>query len=194
MYTDDARLILTDPTFDRNRRLLRLQGQRGPRLEQAVAAGWAIRLGPAQCAAFGALAILVADPGLYLALAFASTVGAATRYHPVEWLYSWWTVRQGRVSPPPNRAGRRFGCLLGAVCFFVAGVALAVDAGWLFWPNALLLVALPAYVAVTNLCVPSLILTLLLGSERAACPSLPAVVTRQVRSPDRGLANCFGVH
>ena len=28
-YADDARLILTDPTFDRNRRLLRLQGQRG---------------------------------------------------------------------------------------------------------------------------------------------------------------------
>jgi hypothetical protein len=139
-----------------------------------VAAGWAMRLGPAQCALFGTIALLLGDPSVFLVLGAVSSVGVFTSHHPVEWLYVWWARRYGHPTPPANRAPRRFACLLGAVCFLVAGVALSAGAGWIFWPTALLLVLLPMYVATTNICVPSLLFTLVFGAERATCESLPA--------------------
>jgi hypothetical protein len=181
MSARDVRHILSDPRFNRNCRLLRLQGQRGQGLEHAVRTGLAVRLGPAQCAFFGALALVMADVRIYVVLAAVSAVGVFTKHHPVEWLYSWWRVNRDRVALVPNRAARRFGCLLGAVCFLAAGVALSVDAPWLFWPNAVLLVALPAFVALTNVCVPSLVFTLMFGAERAARESLIGVSHRGER-------------
>ncbi len=176
MHLSEARQILTDPAFDRTHRLLRLQGQRGPALDQAVASGWAMRLGPAQCAFFGTLAIAIDEPRVFLLLAGLSSIGVITSHHPVEWLYVSWARRYGHPSPPGNRAPRRFACLLGAACFLVAGVALSAGTGWIFWPTALLLVLLPMYVATTNICVPSLLFTLVLGAERATCESLPAAL------------------
>jgi predicted small integral membrane protein len=182
---NDVRQILTDPRFDRNRRLLRLQGQRDSRLDQAVAAGWAMRLGPAQCALFGTIALLLSDPSVYLVLAAVSSVGVFTSHHPVEWAYVWWTRRQGRTPPPANRAPRRFACLLGAASFGLAAVGLVAGAAPLFWSAALLLVVLPAFVAVTNICVPSLVFTLMVGAERATCESLPASLARDGRTQER---------
>jgi hypothetical protein len=183
--TDDVRQLLTDPGFDRNRRLLRIQGQRGVQLERAVAAGRTMRLGPAQCAISSAAAMVLLEPSVYLALGMASAVGVVTAHHPVEWLYVWWAGRHRRPTPPANRAPRRFACLLGAVCFLIAAVALAAGAGWIFWPTALTLVALPTFVAATNLCVPSLLFTLVVGAERATCDSLPAAVMRDRPSLSR---------
>lgn len=184
MHVTDVRQLLTDPAFDRNRRLLRLQGQRDQALEQAVAAGWAMRLGPAQCALLSIIALGLAEPWVYLTLAALSSVGVVSSHHPVEWVYVWWAQRHGRTPPPPNRAPRRFACLLGATCFAVAGVGLATSTPWLFWPTALLLVGLPTFVATTNLCVPSLVFTLMLGEQRATAPSLGAAF-RQDRTMHR---------
>jgi hypothetical protein len=172
VYLNDVQQLLTDPAFDRTRRLLRLQGQRGPMLEKAVASGWAMRLGPGQCAFFGTLAIAFGQPRAYVLLAALSSIGVLTSHHPVEWLYVWWARRHGRPSPPPNRAPRRFACLLGAGCFLVAGLALSTGTGWIFWPTALTLVALPTFVATTNVCLPSVLFTLVVGADRATCPSL----------------------
>lgn len=177
MYRHEVRELLRDPRFDRNRRLLRLQGQRAGHLEQAVAAGWAMRLGPAQCAVFGAVALALAEPGVYLTLAAASIVGVVTAHHPVEWLYVWWARHRGLAAPPANQAPRRFACLVGAACFLLAAVGLVAGSALAFWPAALLLVVLPAFVAATNICVPSLLFTLVLGAERATCPSLPAALS-----------------
>jgi Domain of unknown function (DUF4395) len=179
---NEVRQLLADPSVDRNRRLLRLQGQRGVQVEQAVAAGWAIRLGPAQCAFFSAVAVALHEPRLFLALGMASAVGVVTAHHPVEWLYVWWAGRHRRPTPPANRAPRRFACLLGAVCFLVAAGSLASGAGWIYWPTVLTLVGLPTFVAATNLCVPSLLFTLVLGTERATCASLPASLKRERQS------------
>jgi hypothetical protein len=178
MYTADVRELLTDPHFDRNRRLLRLQGQRGQALEQAVAAGWAMRLGPAQCALLGAVALLVAESWLYLVLAVTSSLGVMTRHHPVEWVYVWWAPRHGRTPPPPNRAPRRFACLLGAITFLVAATGLAVDLPLIFWAAGGFLVVLPTVVATTNVCVPSLFFTLLVGADRATASSLRSALRR----------------
>jgi hypothetical protein len=181
----EVRTILTDPNYDRQRRLLHLQGQRGTGVEQGVAAGLAIRIGPAQCAISGLLALVAANAGLYALLGVASVVGVVGRRHPVEWVYSWWAVRSGRVPPPPNRAARRFGCFLGAASFFLAAFALVIGSAWLFWPFALILIALPAYVAVTNVCVPSLLFAILLGADRASCPSLPSALRSPAHLPPR---------
>lgn len=181
MHTHEVRALLSDPRFDPNRRLLRLQGQRDAHLEQAVDTGWAMRLGPAQCAVFGAVALVLAEPDVYLVLAVASVVGVVTSHHPVEWLYVGWARRRGLTPPPANRAPRRFACLVGAACFLLAAIGLVSGSALAFWSAAGLLVALPAFVAATNICVPSLVFTVLLGAERATCPSLPAAL-RPARS------------
>lgn len=185
MSVNEVRLLLTDTSVDRNRRLLRLQGQRGTRLEQAVAAGWTMRLGPAQCALSSVVAVVLHEPSVFLTLGMASAVGVVTAHHPVEWLYVWWAGRHLRPAPPANRAPRRFACLLGAMCFLVAAGSLGSGTGWIYWPTALTLVGLPAFVATTNLCVPSLLFTLVLGSERATCESLPTSLRRRHSSVHR---------
>ena len=95
----EVRTILTDSTCDRQRRLLRHKGQRGAHVEQGIAAELAIRIGPAQCAISGLLTIMTTSPGLYAVLGVTSVVGVVCQRHPVEWVYTWRAVRNGRVPP-----------------------------------------------------------------------------------------------
>jgi hypothetical protein len=112
-----------------------------------------------------------------------------TSHHPVEWAYVWWAKRHGRTPPPANRAPRRFACLLGALSFFSASGGLLLGAAGLFWFSALLLVVLPLFVAVTNICVPSALFTVLFGADRATRGSLQEALdfTRRSATESRGL-------
>jgi hypothetical protein len=172
MHTDDVRRILKDPRRARPERLLRLQGLRDEPLAQGLAAGWSVRLGPAACAVAGAVALVVASPVLYLAFAGLGIVGAVAPHHPVEMLSVVWARGTGRTPPPANRAARRSGCLAGAALFALAALGLTVGPAALYWAAGLVMVLLPAFVAATNVCVPSLVFTLFLGADRATCPTL----------------------
>jgi Domain of unknown function (DUF4395) len=178
VHTDDVRQILADPSRSRPVRLLRLQGLRGERLTQAVAAGWSIRIGPAACAAIGAVALIAASPLLYGIAAGLAGLGAVLPNHSIELAYVAWARRTGRTAPPPNRAGRRFGCLVASICFLLAGWGLSHDVAVLFWTFGSVMVAMPAFVAATNLCVPSLVFTAMFGTERATCPTLATAWSR----------------
>lgn len=172
MYFDEVRQILTDPAFTKTQRLLRLQGLRGADLTQGEAAGWAVRIGPAQCAASGLLALFVGSAPLYLTLSVLGIVGAFSRNHPVESLYTWWACRTGRVPLPTNRAARRSACLAGGVFFLGAAWGLAVGPAVIYWVAGVAMVLIPGFVTMTNLCAPSLVFTLLFGAERASSASL----------------------
>jgi hypothetical protein len=174
MYLDDVRQILTDPAFTKTQRLLRLQGLRGADLAQGEAAGWAVRLGPAQCAVFGLVALLLASPHVYLVLAVPALIGGFTPNHPLERLYSRWARHTGRVPLPANRAARRSACLAGGVFFLAAAWGLAVGPAQLYWVAGISMVLVPGFVAMSDLCAPSLVFTLFFGAERASSASLDA--------------------
>jgi hypothetical protein len=185
MYLDDVRQILTDPAFSKTQRLLRLQGLRGADLTQGEAAGWAVRLGPAQCAVFGLGALLLASAPLYLVLAVPALIGGFAPNHPLERGYSWWARRTGRVPLPANRAARRSACLAGGVFFLAAAWGLAIGPAHLFWVAGISMVLVPGFVTLTNLCAPSLVFTLLFGAERASSASLIAALGQRSRLGSR---------
>lgn len=174
MYQKDVRQVLTDPAFTKTQRLLRLQGLRGADLAQGEAAGWAVRLGPAQCAAFGFVALLLASAPVYLVLAVPALFGGFAPNHPLERLYNRWGSHAGRVPLPANRAARRFACLAGGLFFLAAAGGLAIGPALIYWVAGISMVLVPGFVAITNLCAPSLVFTLLFGAERASSASLIA--------------------
>lgn len=168
--------VLTDETYTWSTRLLRLQGWRDDQVRQAAGAGRLVRIGPASCAV-GALAVAVLGSAALAALvALSSLVGVVAPNHPVETLANAVAVRRGRTPLPRNRAAKRLGCALGFV--FIGGAAVAFAAGLdlLGVVLAAVIGLTAAFVAATNLCVPSAIFTLLWGAERAQAPSLVAAL------------------
>ncbi|HEX9260470.1 MAG TPA: DUF4395 family protein, partial [Acidimicrobiales bacterium] len=168
MYFDDVKTILGDPGLPVPERLLRLQGWREAELDQAVAAGLAMRLGPAACTALGVAGLVTRSALLYVALAAASAVGVFARNHPVELLWVWWARRRSLAVPPCNRTGRRFACFVAATLFALAGLGAAAGLPVLLYVSGVAMVVVPLFVAVTNLCLPSLVLTVLIGADRVA--------------------------
>ena len=168
MHVDDVRRILIEANRPMPARLLRLQGWRGADLRCALGAGAAMRLGPAACAVQATLGLAVPSAALYAVFAAAALLGVVARNHPVELAWVWWARRSGRPVPPANRAGRRFACALGAVCFALAGLGVSAQLPAVTLTMGLLMVLIPGFVAATNLCVPSLVLTLLVGAERVS--------------------------
>jgi hypothetical protein len=114
----------------------------------------------------------------YGVLAALALSGAVLANHPVETAFGAWSHRRGRVAQPPNRAARRAACLAGAGFFALAGWGLAGGPSALFPVAGTTMVALPSFVAVTNLCVPSLVFTALFGADAGTAPTLGACVRR----------------
>ena len=185
MHVDDVRRILIEANRPVPARLLRLQGWRGADLRCALDAGAAMRLGPAACAVQATLGLAVPSAALYAVFAAAALLGVVARNHPVELAWIWWARRSGRPVPPANRAGRRFACALGAVCFALAGLGVSAQLPAVTLTMGLLMVLIPGFVAATNLCVPSLVLTLLVGAERVSSRRLTSrsAVTHGVKGP-----------
>jgi hypothetical protein len=153
-------------------RLLLLQGWRGEELTQARRAGFAHRLAPAFCAAGAAVTALTASAWLAAALMATAIVGVFARNHPGETIYNWLTPRIGGTAIPRNKAAKRLGCAIGTL--FLAGSFLA----FVFGADSLgsviagTFAAIAALIAVTKICVPSMIFTLIWGTERATADRL----------------------
>ena len=160
--------VLIDPRFEVPIRLLRLQGWRGQDLDQACATGMAVRLAPAVCG-LGGFAVLVSGSVLSaLVVAATALIGMFADNHPVEMLYNIRARSNGRAEIPANRAAKRLGCALGAAFLSGASLAFLSGATSLGRGLALALAVVASFVAATNLCVPSVLFTLLFGSERAS--------------------------
>ena len=169
----DLKSLLIDTEFDRPARLLRLQGWRGNDLETAVRAGsYAHRIAPGTCAALAWVVAFTGSLPLALVTLLSAVIGVFAANHPLELVYNMIARRRGGNPIPSNRAGKRLGCLMGVIFFGAASAAFILDytaAGQII-VGAMAVVA--TVVAVTNVCIPSIILTLTFGKTRAACPLL----------------------
>ena len=174
MSVHDLRALLGDTSLTWTERRTRLQGWRGPDADRADAAPVAQRLAPAICA-IGALAGAVTGSPLVLGTFAATAVaGAIAPNHLFESLYNRWASGRGRSTLPPNRAAKRLGCAIGAAFLGSATIAYALGASTVGLVLALVLGTIAAFVAVTGICVPSILFTLLWGAERGSAASLVA--------------------
>jgi hypothetical protein len=164
--------LLRDPASTWTERRTRLQGWRGDDACRADAAVGAQRLAPAACAIGSFAGIALESPLVLGAFAATAVIGAFAPNHPFEWAYNAWAAPRGRATLPPNRAAKRLGCAIGVV--FLGGAALAYAAGatTLGLVLALILGATATFVATTGICVPSMLFTVLWGTERACSAGL----------------------
>jgi len=109
-------------------------------------------------------------------------IGVFARNHPIELGYNRVASRVGMIPIPANRAGKRLGCAIGTLMLGACGIAFFVDQPTLARVLAIAMGCVAAFVALTNLCVPSIIFTLLWGSDLATAPSLVAAARRRLPS------------
>ena len=178
MYTE-VHQMLTDTDRDWISRRLRLQGWRGEEVRQAAASGGVDRVGPAFCAVGSVAATGLHSWMIAAVLAVTSLIGVVAANHPVEAAANALASRRGVRPLPPNRAAKRLGCALGTLGLGGAAVAFASGHDALGVVLAGSIGATATFVAVTNVCVPSVIFTVLWGAERAQAPSLLAAASRR---------------
>ena len=173
--------ILSDRTVDRSARLLTLQGWRGVDLVAACAAGpSAHRLAPAACAA-GSLAVGMTGSFALLAMVWSTAVvGVFALNHPIELGYNRLARLVGMTPIPANRAGKRLGCVIGALMLGASGAAFLAGQPTVARGLAVAMGSVAAFVAMTNVCVPSMVFTLIWGSDRATAPSLAAAARGRI--------------
>jgi len=174
LMTHDVIALLGDTTLTWTERRTRLKGWRGPEASQADAAVGAQRLAPALCAVGATAGALTGSPLVLAAFAATALAGALAANHPFESLYNRWATSRGRQQLPANRAANRSGCVIGAAFLGGAAIAFALGATTLGLVLALVLGGTAAFVAVTGICVPSLIFTTIWGTDRATAPTLAA--------------------
>lgn len=152
-------------------RLALLQGWRGPDVACAAAARGAQRIGPATCAVGATLGAVTRSPLLLGAVAATAVAGTVAPNHPFERVWNW-VARDRQL--PANRAAKRLGCVIGALLLGGGALAYAVGAATLGLVLALVLAVTAAFVAITGICIPSMIFTAVWGSDRASAPHLVA--------------------
>lgn len=163
----DVKTLITDPRFARDENLLRLQGWRDEGLSEAVGTNWiAHRLAPAVCGGLSLAVIATGSTPLLLITLASAVAGVFAANHPVESLYNAFASRRGRQPMPRNRAAKRLGCAVATL--FLAGAAIGGALGYDTLATVLLaaLGSLALFVAATGICVPSIMSTLMFGSER----------------------------
>jgi hypothetical protein len=172
----DLRTVLTDERFGRTQRLLRLQGWRGAELSAAARAGAATHLGPAVCAALAWVVVATGSLPIAVFTLVTSVVGVLAANHPVETLYNVFARRTGRGPIPRNRAGKRLGCAIGTLFFGATSIAFVADQMLVGRVIVGSMALVATFVAITGVCVPSIMFTLAFGANKATAPSLAAAV------------------
>jgi rhodanese-related sulfurtransferase len=119
-----------------------------------------LRFSPALCAAGVALGAARASASILLVMMATAVIGAATPRHPFDWLYNY-AVRQVLNKPaiPRNAAPRRFSCAVASV--WLGATVIAFLVGWDIAGYVLgtAMAGMAAFVAVTHICLPSLVYT-----------------------------------
>jgi len=167
-----VRGILTDPRCDLPDRLIRVQGWRGDDAVSARRAGAALRLAPATCAVLAFAVAVTGSLPLAVATLASALVGVFAANHPIETAYNAFARRTGRASIPRNRAAKRLGCLIGTAFFTAITVALVTGNQNVATVLAVVMGSVAASIAITNVCVPSIVFTLMRGISRATATSL----------------------
>ncbi len=119
-----------------------------------------LRFSPALCAIGVAAGTALASPVILLAMMLTAILGSATPRHPFDLVYNY-GVRHllGKPAIPRNAAPRRFSCGVAAV--WLLPTTGAFMAGWAI-PGYILgaaMAGMAAFVAVTHICLPSLVYT-----------------------------------
>lgn len=167
MTVRDVTSLLSDRSLTWARRRSLLQGWRGEEAACADAAPAAQRIAPAVCAVGALIGLVLASPPVLTFFAATALVGAVAPNHPVEVTYNHFQRGRGRPMLPANRAAKRLGCAIGTVFLGGAAAAYALGAPAMGAVLAAVLAVTAAFVAVTGICVPSIIFTVVWGVERA---------------------------
>jgi hypothetical protein len=117
-----------------------------------------LRLAPALCAAWAAVAAELASPTLFWALVPFAALGALQTSHPFDALYNHGLRHLLGTRPlPPNRAPRRFAC--GVATIWLAATALVFSFGMTATAYALAgaFVAVALVPVTTDFCIPSFV-------------------------------------
>jgi hypothetical protein len=175
---DQVRSALGTASVPRSVRLLRLQGWRSTELAAAIRAGNAHRAAPAICAALAWVVVVTASVPIAIFALSTAIVGVVASNHPAELAFNAVARRAGRPAIPANRAAKRLGCLIGAVSFGAATFAFAVGLPLAGRVVMGVMAVVATFVAATNVCVPSIIFTLMWGADRATATSLIAAAKR----------------
>jgi hypothetical protein len=164
----DVTSLLNDRSLTWARRRSLLQGWRGEEAACADAAPAAQRIAPAVCAVGAGIGLVLRSPAVLGLFAATALVGAIAPNHPFEMVYNRLGRSRGRPTLPANRAAKRLGCAIGTVFLggSAAGYALGADAVGAVLAAVLGITAV--FVAVTGICVPSIIYTVVWGIERAS--------------------------
>ena len=172
MAVRDLTSLLADRSLTWPQRLTRLQGWRGHDAACADAAPLAQRIGPAVCALGAGLGAVLESPAVLAVFATTALIGAVAPNHPFEAVYNRWAEPRGRRRLPPNRAAKRLGCAIGVAFLGGAAVAYAIGAATAGLVLTLVLGVTAAFVAITGICIPSMIFTVARGVEQATAASL----------------------
>ena len=117
-----------------------------------------LRFAPALCGAGIAVGTVLASPWVLGFMMLTALIGAATPRHPFDLLYNH-AVRHAISKPaiPRNGAPRRFSCAVGTV--WLAGTIGAFLLGWdvAGYVLGLSMAGMALFVAVTHICLPSLV-------------------------------------
>lgn len=146
--------------MDSARSRLEVQGYIGVGERTLADIQFGLRFSPALCAVGVAVGTVLASPVILVLMMVTAILGAATPRHPFDWLYNYGVRRVlGKPAIPRNAAPRRFSC--GVASVWLLATAGAFIAGW---PSAgyvlgTAMAGMAAFVAVTHICLPSLVYT-----------------------------------
>jgi hypothetical protein len=161
-------LVRTTQLSETTRRRLNIQGfESVPDKVLSEVAPWQ-RLAFALCSALAVTGTILASSTLLGALAVIAALAAVFPVHPFDLIYNHGIRYLRGTGPLPKRgAPGRFGCGLGAV--WLVGVIFAFQSGNIVIGFVLggLLTAVAGLVALTDICIPSMIYQAVFGRKRA---------------------------
>jgi rhodanese-related sulfurtransferase len=119
-----------------------------------------LRFSPALCAIGVALGTILASPIILLVMSATALAGAATPRHPFDLVYNHGVRRLlGKPAIPRNAPPRRFSCGVATVWLAVTVSAFLVGWDGVGYVLGASMAGMAAFVAVTHICLPSLVYT-----------------------------------
>src|SRR5574341_245051 len=150
------------------RRRLEMQGFTGLSNETLAEVGPWLRLAPAICMVWTAVATASASPAMVWALAPLAALGAALPWHPFDLIYNYGIRRFTGARPLPRyRAPRRFACAMATVWLALTGWAFYLGAALAGYALGFSLALAALAPVTTDFCIPSVIYGLLFGKPVA---------------------------
>jgi hypothetical protein len=145
-----------------------MQGFTGLSDETLAEVGPWLRLAPAICMVWTAVATAITSPAMVWMLAPLAALGAMLPWHPFDLIYNH-GIRHftGTQALPRYRAPRRFACLVATVWLALAGWAFYIGATMTGYALGFSLALAALAPVTTDFCIPSFIYGMLFGKPVA---------------------------